>query len=183
MRKIKSLLSIALVIVMLFSLVSCEKNVEENEAKELVKNLVSESCKLNEILYGEGLPYEENTSENKYAPVSIDAEYKTLFSLKEKIRGVFTSSYSNSLIEYIFSYTPGVYGGGTYPRYEEQGGWLVVLKDYNVREITEYDYDTIEIKKIKRKEIKATIKSTENETVEIVLIKEADGWRLDSATV
>ena len=183
MRKIKSLISLILVLVISLSFASCEKRVSEKEATELVKELVKESYELNDILYGEGLSYIETESQSKYAPVDMNERYTTLYSLKEKMKEVFSSSYANSLIEYIFSYSPGVYGGGTLPRYEEQGGWIVVLKEYEKREVTEYNYDTVKIEKIKRKEIRATIKSTENEVVEIVLVKELDGWRLDSATV
>ena len=59
---------------------------------------------------------------------------------------------------------------------------MTVYRDYRVRDITEYDYSTIEIKKIKRKEIKATVVSTENEVVDVVLVLERNGWRLDSVT-
>ena len=183
MKFIKSLISIILISVMSLSLVSCEKKVEENEAIELVKNLVSESYDLNEILYGKGLSYTDTNTEDKYAPVNLDEKYLTLFSLKEKMRQVYSSSYATSLIDYLFTYHPGVYGEGIFPRYDERGGYIVVLKDYEADDITEYNYDTIEIKKIKRKEIRATVMSTDNESVEIVLVKELDGWRLDTATV
>lgn len=183
MKSLKSLIAVILIAVISLSLVSCEKKVDENEAKELVKNLVSESYDLNEILYGEGLSYLEYESQDKYAPVEPNEKYLTLFSLKEKMREVYSSSYATSLIDYLFTYHPPVYGEGIFPRYEERGGYIVVLKDYEPKDITEYNYDTIEIKRIKRKEIKATVMSTENEAVEIVLVKESDGWRLDSATL
>ena len=60
---------------------------------------------------------------------------------------------------------------------------LTVMRDYSAREITQYDYSTIKIEKCKKNKIVATILSTENEVVEIYLIKELNGWRLDSATV
>ena len=183
MRKIKSLLSLLLVIVMIFSLVSCEKKVEEKDALELVKNLVAESYELNEVLYGKGLTYLEVQDNDKYAPVDPNEKYLTVFSLKEKMREVYSSSYATSLINYLFTYHSGVYGEGIFPRYYERGGYIVVLKDYEAKDITEYNYDTVKIEKIKRKEIKATIMSVDNETVEIMLVKEVNGWRLDSPTV
>ena len=187
MRKIKSLLSLAMVIVMLFSLVSCEKKVEENEAKVLVKNLVSESCKLNEILYGKGMEYEKSEDgkySTIYSRVKDDAPFKTRKELEKEIKEVFTAAYANSLVSHAFTLTTGLFGENSYPRYQEGSDKvLTVMRDYQAREITQYNFDTIKIEKCRKNKIVATILSTENELVEIYLIREVNGWRLDSATV
>ena len=186
MKKFKAIISLLLICIIGLSLTSCESRVSEEEATVLVKKFIEDSCELNEIFYGKGLSYYENEDgeySSIYSPVKLDEKYITISALKERTREVFSSSYSNSIIGYVFSLTPGIYGESSKPRYSESGGYITVLRDYEVIEITEYDYDTVKIKKIKRKEIRATVMSTENEEVEIILVKERDGWRLDSATL
>ena len=186
MRKLRIIISLLLICIMTLSLVSCESKVSEEEAVSLVKKFVEDSYELNEIFYGKGLSYYESVDgeySSVYSAVKLDEKYTTSKELKDRTREVFSASYANSIIGYVFSLTPGIYGQSKQPRYSESGGYITVLRDYEVIDITEYDYDTVKIKKIKRKEIKATIMSTENEEVEIVLVLEADGWRLDSATV
>ncbi len=186
MRILKFITSLLLICIMTFTLTSCDSKVSEEEAISLVKRFVEDSYELNDIFYGKGLSYyesEDGEYGSVYSAVKLDEKYITISALKDRTREVFSSSYANSIIGYVFSLTPGIYGQSVQPRYSESGGYITVLRDYEVIDITEYDYDTVEIKKIKRKEIRATIMSTENEVVEIILVKESNGWRLDSATV
>ena len=61
---------------------------------------------------------------------------------------------------------------------------IYVNKDYTgvADEVRQYNYDTIEITKISRRFIEATIKSTKGESVNVSLIKENGNWRLNSGT-
>lgn len=186
-RAIKILLCLVLILTFVFSLCSCDKKLSETEAKMLVEDMVKASHELNEILYGEGMRYEESlTGEyySIYSHIAMDQPYLTEHSLKVRIQEVFSASYANSIIGYTFTLTQGVVGGKNNPRYfTGSDGYLTVYRDYEKLDITDYDYTTIKIEKIKRSKIVATVTSTENEVVEVTLVKEANGWRVDSATV
>lgn len=188
MKKIFSfILCIILLVSSSFTLVSCDKKVSEIEATMIVEDLVKASYELNEIYYGKGLSYEESIDgeyDSIYSHVSMDEIYLTEDILSIRTKEVFSASYANSIIDYAFNMSLSGVGTGSYQRYiTGSDGLLTVYRDYKVMDITEYDYTTIKIEKIKRKKIIATIQSTENETVDVVIVKELNGWRLDSATV
>ena len=187
MKKIsKFLLCLIMIFTLTFPLVSCG-GMEEAEAKVLVEEIVKRSETLNDILYGKGMEYEESEDgkySTIYSRIKDDAPLKTRKELEKEIKEVFTAAYANSLVSHAFALTPGLFGDNSYPRYQEGSDKvLTVMRDYEAREITQYDYSTIKIEKCKKNKIVATILSTENEIVEIYLIKEVNGWRLDSATV
>ena len=187
MKKLtKILLCLIMIFTLTFPLISCG-GMEEADAKALVTEIVKRSVNLNEILYGKGMEYEESADGNYstiYSRVKDTAPFKTRKELEKEIKEVFTAAYANSLVSHAFTLTTGLFGENSYPRYQEGSDKvLTVMRDYSAREITQYDYSTIKIEKCKKNKIVATILSTENEVVEIYLIKELNGWRLDSATV
>ena len=61
---------------------------------------------------------------------------------------------------------------------------IYVNKDYVpvVDKVATYRYDNIEITKISKRFIEANIYTSDNELVEVTLIKENNEWRLDSIT-
>lgn len=187
MKKIsKILLCLIMIFTLTFPLVSCG-GMEEAEAKVLVEEIVKRSVTLNDILYGKGMEYEESEDgkySTIYSRVKDSAPFKTKKELEKEIKEVFTAAYANSLVSHAFTLTTGLFGDNSYPRYQEGSDKvLTVMRDYEAREITQYNFDTIKIEKCRKNKIIATILSTENELVEIYLIKEVNGWRLDSATV
>ncbi len=188
----KKILSFILCIIILVTssgfLVSCDKKVSEAEAIMIVEDLVKASYRLNEIFYGEGLPYIEDPDgqyDSIYSPVLPEQLIVTEEILRIETKKVFTASYANSILEHAFNMSKGgVSGSGSYQRYVPMSdGYLTVMRDYKVIDITEYDYTSINIEKIKRKKIYANITSNKGVLVEIVILKEENGWRLDSATV
>jgi len=189
MKKIiKAFICVLLVSLICLSLTSCGEKVSEAEATTIVEDLEKASCELNDIYYGKGLDYEKSPDgeyDSIYSHVSMDEIYVTEEILSLRTKEIFSASYANSIIEYAFNMSVGVVGGsGSYQRYiTGSDGFLTVYRDYKVMEITEYDFKTVKIEKIKRRKITATINSTENEEVEVIIVKEANGWRLDSATV
>jgi len=187
MKKLaKILLCLIMITALTLPLTSCG-GVSDEEAAVIVKELVERSCVLNEVLYGKGMEYEKSADgiySGIYSRVTDDAPFKTRKELEREIKAVFTASYANSLISHAFKLTTGIYGGVSYPRYQEgSDDILTVLRDYEAREITQYNFDTLVIEKATKNKIRATVLSTENELVEIYVIKEIEGWRLDSATV
>lgn len=188
----KKIISFILVVILLItsslSLVSCEKKVSETEAIMIVEDLVKASYYLNEIFYGKGLPYIEDPDgvyDSIYSPVLPEQLIVTEEILRLETKKVFTASYANSILEHALNMSKGgLSGSGSYQRYVPMSdGYLTVMRDYDVIDITEYDYTSINIEKIKRKKIYANITSNKGVLVEVVVIKEENGWRLDSATV
>ena len=175
-----------MILTLSFPLISCG-GMEDSEAKAIVKELVEKSTVINEVLYGKGMDYEKSLDgkyQTMYSRVTDDAPFKTRKDLEKEIKSIFTASYANSLINHSFTLTVGIYGNSSYPRYQEGSDEvLTVMRDYEAREITVYNFDTIVIEKATKNKIVATIMSTENEKVYVYLINELDGWRLDSATV
>ena len=133
-----------------FPLVSCG-GMEEAEAKVLVEEIVKRSVTLNDILYGKGMEYEKSPDGNYltiYTRVKDSAPFKTKKELEKEIKEVFTAAYANSLVSHAFTLTPGLFGDNSYPRYQEGSDKvLTVMRDYEAREITQYDYSTIKIEK------------------------------------
>ncbi|MBQ9743932.1 MAG: hypothetical protein IJW19_02295 [Clostridia bacterium] len=184
-RIIFIILAIALIVGAVMLIIEFTTRPEEEEAIVIVEELVKSSCELNEIYYGKGLKYNDSmVYQSVYRQVDLNEKYKTVDILSARTKEVFTASYSNSLIQYYLNPSVGGTGGLTKSRYiEDSTGLLAVYKDYKAIEITQYNYDTIKIESIRSKRIIATVMSTEGEEVEVIIRKESNGWRLDSATV
>lgn len=187
---------VAIILTLLFVLgafCSCAR-IDDDGAKTLVADLMTRAYVLNEIYYGEGLPYNEDEHyQGNYYYVTEDAKYRIRNDLLVETKAVFSPSMADEIIKIYFSGTQSL-GVPIYARYMVgETGYLVVDKDYknSVPRVYQYDTSTIEIKKIKRNEIKATIKAIipEGDTtapfsIEVVLTysKDLDGWRIDSPT-
>ena len=63
-------------------------------------------------------------------------------------------------------------------------GLIYVNKNYEalIEQVRTYNFENIEITKISRRFVEANIFTTDNEKVKVVLVKENNEWRLDSAT-
>ena len=186
-RAFSIMVSFILIASMAMSMTGCKK-VSEEEAINLVKSLVSRSYNLNVVYYGEGLKYKESGNPNQiYLPVQENEIYVLRSVLIKDTYEVFSETLALSIVDMAFG---GAEGGtsasSVQSRYMVEGDddWLLVNKDYKSvkKEITKYNYDTIEITKISRRFIEANIKSTKGENVEVVLIKQGESWRLDSIT-
>lgn len=202
MKKFKRILSfalMALLVVLTFSATGCGKKLTEQEAQLKIKELVDASYELNEIVYGEGLSYYDrvDTQSSLYAPVRDDERYKSIEEIKLAIRRVFSKSYSNILEATAFEGQDGAgFGYHSQPRYIEQNGELMVLKDfydvdfdsdkygeYEGVKVQKYNTDEIEIIKISKRFVEGKIKSEDAKTtITVTLILEDGEWRLDSPT-
>ncbi|MBE6673909.1 MAG: hypothetical protein E7596_02245 [Ruminococcaceae bacterium] len=183
----KATISFILIAIMAIGMVGCEKPSDE-EAVSLVKDLVSRSYELNVIYYGEGLKYKDSGNPNDIYMVVFEQEKYILKSqLTKATREVFSESFATSIIDMSFNgIQSSINQNSVQPRYMTQidDDLLFVNRTYEpvVDKIAEYNYDTIEILKISRRFIEAEIKTTTGELVTVILIKEDNGWRLDSGT-
>ena len=195
MKKIfTSVAAIILIAAMAIGLVGCGP--EENEAKEIVKDLVSRSLELNDIYFGKkGLEYIDSGNPNDiYMRVKETEKYILKSKLIEATYSVFAESYATSIISMAFSGSKSETGkDSVQSRYMVMGDddWLYINKDYGYvyEEGTVYDFSTIEITYTSSNLIEANIcgeYKTENgykdTVVTVSLICENDQWRLNSAT-
>ena len=186
-RILRIFLACVLIATTAISTVGCGK-VKENEAISLVKDLVSRSYELNVIYYGEGLSYKDSGNPNDiYMPVNENEKYVLRSALIKETYNVFSETYALSLVNMSFNGVASeINQNAIQSRYMVRGDddWLYVNKNYEsvVDEVAEYNYDTIEITKISKRFIEATIKTTKGSSVDVVLIKEDGEWRLDSVT-
>lgn len=176
----------------------------EEEAKEYIEKLVSDSYEINVIVFGEGLPYfEERDPDNPlYAPVIETGKYNNINDIKLAIRKVYSKEYAQSIEKIAFNGAEsGIDGTMLFPRYiENQAGELLILVDdiildyesgelgkYEGMTIQKYDPSTVEITKISNRFVDANVTSYDKTTtITITLIRqEVNGeyqWRLNSST-
>ena len=187
--KIKKIISIILLAILCFSFFGCSINQNSKKtivAKAIFNSLVSSSYELNVIFFGEGLQHHEAEEGEFYAPVISSEKYNSRKELESATAEIFSSSYTESIIDIAFFGTQGgISGTVNFARYIEYNDCLTARVDYEPIEIAEYDFSTTEITKISNKFIQGKIMTTnfeKNEYVEITLINEDNGWRIDSAT-
>ena len=124
MKKIISLLLISSLLTI--SLVSCaEKNREYDKEVVLAaaRELIEDSKELNEIYWGKGISYVEDLNYSSgyyYMANPVDCKrygFETIEELKEKTRGVFSSSYCDSIFNSLLTSNIGETSINSYARY------------------------------------------------------------------
>ena len=167
----------------------CKINQNSERARAatvILNNLVAQSYELNVIFFGEGLDHHEAEGDNEYALVKSSEKYQTKKELEEKTREIFSSDYSDQIMEIAFQgFAGAVDNTASFSRYIETAEGLTIRTSYEPITVAEYDFSTTEITKISKKFIQGKIMTTnfeKNEYVEITLINENGEWRIDSAT-
>jgi len=190
---LKAIKAVALTVVlgaaMLFT--SCAgKGPELEEIKGRVEELVSASCELNAIYYGEGLPViTESYTGTDYYFVDVEkSDYDSMDSLKEATSAVYTSDYCEGIFETMFV---GISNdiGAILPRFTEGDGG-VLMQDKYLKNILpgdrEFLFDTMTIEKSSKNRvtvrISATLDGEKDEDAVIELRLEKGVWLLDSPT-
>jgi hypothetical protein len=184
----KRLTLIALSVLLLSSVVllpSCKRQSDE-EAYAIACDLLERSYNLNVAYYGEGLAYDEDELvEGSYYHVSMDAPFTRRSDLINETKAVFSERIASDLVDVYIDGTASL-GVVLYARYiTGYDGYLTVRKDYDniLDEVEKYDASTLEIKKNNRREIRATVQNVDKTAeIEVVLVYEANGWRVDSPT-
>ncbi len=175
-----------LTVLMAVGTVGC-KAVDDKTAVSIVNMLVEQSYELNVIYFGDGLDKQEAENENDlYVPVAGSSNYTSKVELVRRTKEIFSQSYSASIIKTAFEGEMGAIGStAVYARYIEFEDYLSVRRDIEGIEVAKYDFTTTEILKNSKRFIIAKIKTTDTDApqfVEITLINEENGWRIDSAT-
>lgn len=187
MKKFLKVISLTMLAILILASIGGCKDVDDKTAISIVNNLVQQSYELNVIYFGEGMePQEPENESDLYIPVAGSSNYTSYLALSERTRQIFSEAYSNDMISLAFDGEAGAIGStAVYARYIEYEGYLSVRKDIEGIEVAKYDFTTTEIIKNSKKFIIAKIKTIDKDKpqyVEITLINEENGWRIDSAT-
>ena len=198
----KKIISFAAVILLLFSLISCdekEKNREynETEVKAAAELLIKESAPLNDVFWGAGIEYEEdfNYKNGFYYPAKTESVEKlgisTLDGLKKKTEAVFSKGYCDSIYKTVFT----SYGDEDdllgYARYYQGIDRIMVYSKANVllADKVEYHYGTLSVLGSEEKTVFVTISVTvtrgeksQTQIIKVGLLEEESGWRIDTPT-
>lgn len=177
----------------------------DEEIRQIYRDLVQQSYELNDIYYGDGLPFvisesimayltgvQEGTEGFRvsYMPVSEESPYK----YEADIRAATAEVFSDSMCSYL--YAVGFEGMSTnedetvaFARYIEQDGVLTVRIDLAEEALPmgrTYDFDAMTVIADEASVIRASFPSyidgEKSVDVKITIVKTANGWRLDSPT-
>lgn len=203
----KKIISIALALICILTLISCgDREYDENEVKAAAADLIAASAVLNEIYWGDGLPYSEDksTSDGVYYEALYyyhhNLGFDNIDELKAETARVFSNGYCANIYSTLLN---GIQDGDKaiilsryYQRYSAADGKtpeaIMVNSSWEKLLVGEVEYDLESIKVIGSEEetvyvtlnATAKLKDYEPQTreIRISLIEEEDGWRLDSPT-
>jgi len=164
----------------------------EEEIREFATALVEKSYAINEIYFGEGLPYDDSAftgevTEFTYLSVPADCPYQTEADLKAATEEVYSDAYSAYLYEIFLTGYSDEDAGTIYARYIENYGVLTVSVSYEGMTLARtYDFDTMEVVSADSKYVTVTVDSLvdgkPDVNVQLQFVNEGDGYRLDSPT-
>lgn len=207
MKHLSKILAIVLVIASILSFSSCGKKISKEEAISYAKELISASYEVNEIYFGNGLPYDEEYSylieyheaEDSdvevpiYIPISKTSKYKTIQELKDLASKVYSKDYC----EYLYTLAFEGFASedqAVYSKYMDSDEFLSLTVKYEkhpiMEEQTNFDLNNITVNKILDNKVYLTVAANENgikQNIKITLVKEYDSemnaiWRLDTPT-
>lgn len=188
------------------SAVSCGYDYTDEEVIKAAKKLIKGSYEINDIYFGKGLPISEEDSEAaikfaeenglslenvQFLPVTEDSPYFTVEDIKKATKKIYSQSYCDYLYKMAFEgYSTEDGYAAVYAKYlEDESGTLTVRIDLAKNELPArtYDLDTIKVDSKKETEVIITVVSyldgeKEDKPISLTLVKEEDGWRLDSPT-
>ena len=206
---IKKVVSLTLVVIIaLFSLISCEKDREydEQEVLSAANTLIKKSELINEMFYGKGLAFiddKNNANGNYYMADPVSQEMfgvQTVDDMKALVREAFSVDYSNLVINTTLSSVSDDSGIQGLARYYQKTNALddtpeciMVLNDDErimLKDSVKYHYDTLAVIGSEGEHVKVKIAVTvtnsdnksQEKTLEIKLIEESGEWRIDSPT-
>ena len=196
MKKIIAALLSALLLVGMLSGCGEEKlKITEEEAFEVLSDLVPKSYEINEMFFGKGLPHDDETVSDKTKYVPVDASksaHLSIRTMKIAAEQVYSRNYLDSIYVIMFVGTEstesdGLLDNDTSPRYKEISDELCIdvsFKPYNILgkltvvsvSVKKCALDYVEIDAICKDEGGAEINKTFYHTVENGI------WLLDGPT-
>ena len=203
-NKLISLLLIAVTLVSLFTLSSCNRRFDKAEVIEATKILLKDAEMLNIVYYGSGIEYFDDDEVKGYYhkanPNHLEnLGFSTIDELKRLTEKTFSKEYSSLLYTTILSPmsddTSLVSAARYYQVYDEETGeasYIMVYSKFNLmlKDSIEYDYSSLKATGSKKEKVFVTVEATvtredgksQKTTITITLIEEEDGWKIDNPT-
>lgn len=200
MKKISIFLSLIFIVL---SLTACGSPPEADEIRPVAEALIEASYEINDIFFGEGLPAIERDSEfaienhvyymdeeGNYDYIAEDCPYQTTDQIKAAAEQVYSADYLASLYETMFVGVADEHAGMLYARYldTDEGLKKSNIHASMIEAKRVYDYDSMTIVKPSNNRFVNVEFDTHLEgeseimRVRLTLVKEENGWRLDSPT-
>ena len=203
MKKIITLiLSLSLIFSLSINLSSCDRDYDETEVSAAAISLIEKSMFLNDIYWGKGIPYIQNSS-NQYCEADWSALYylgfETIDELKKITEEVFSKKYCSNIYSSAFPIDkddPNFQFSRYYQKYEDEFQTIpvcimVYTKFENMLpDKVEYLYDTLTVTHSEgdvvyvKVQAKVTRDDGNSQIVENVigLIEEENGWKINTPT-
>lgn len=203
----KKTVLLLIILSLVFSLFSCgDREYDEAEVRAAAETLIKSSEKLNEIFWGKGIEYVEdtNTSNGYYYEASYLAlkEYGffTLAELEELTRATFSEKFADTAMKTTTSSISDETGVQILARYYQKYSDVKMTKPECImvyskaipllKDTVVYDYSSITVTHSEKEKVFVNINCTvtasdgrvQEKTLEISLIEEEAGWRLASPT-
>lgn len=197
----KRITAILLTAVLLLTLASCGgSGMSEDEILNIYRDLIEASYVLNDVYYGDGLPYAEDpetmaslagtSSRFSYMPVDKSAPYQSEAEIREATEAVFTKTMCDHLFTLAFEgMSTDSEETVSFARYIEQDGILTVRVDLAEDALPmgrTFDFDNMTVIADEGSVIRASFPSyvdgEKSVDVKITIVNTANGWRLDSPT-
>ena len=201
----KRIISVILITVLsLLTFVSCgDKKYDEENVKNVARELISSSVVLNDIFWGKGLPYtvDRDTADGSYYEADFAYHKELGFETLDELMTIAGKTFSKEQCSVIESTVLSSINVGdetmNLSRYYQKvlDGKPVCIM---VNSLTEnliigeavYDLDSIEVIGSEKDTVFVTVKATitykdyepQIRTVRVALVEEDAGWRIDSPT-
>lgn len=200
MKKITTLLALLLIVL---SLTSCGNPPDAAELRPVAESLIEASHAINDIFFGEGLPAIERDSQfaidnhvyymdehGNYDYITEDCPYQTTDQIKAAAEQVYSDEYLTSIYETMFIGVADEHAGMLYARYldTDEGLKKSNIHESMIKARRVYDYDSMTVvkpsnDKFVNLEFDTHLEGESEVTrVRLTLVREDDGWRLDSPT-
>ena len=197
----KKIISILLLAVFVISLASCgeeDREYDENTVREAALSLIENSKEVNLVFFGTGIRYDtENISfiNGAYYPADVlhlsSLGFTTLDELKSKTKAVYTDTVCDIIFETkLSSLEDEGYVLDLARYYENEDGHIMVYTEAQpaYENEIEYLYDTLKVIGSKGQLIYVEIdmlltnadRKEQRITAELALLEESDGFRLDT---
>lgn len=202
----KKIISAVMILSLFILLCSCNRKYDEQTVKAEAQRLILASENLNEIFWGKGIEYidDTNTANGNYREASYSALKKlgftTIAELEALTRATFSESYADSILRTTISsisdedgiqHLARYYQKYTDETYSEPECIMVYTATKPLLlDKVEYFYDSIRVTHSKKETVFVEIDckvvredgKTQNKTLEIGFLEEENGWRISTPT-
>ena len=175
---LKSKIFLIICCVTALALCSCGGNMTDESVRVELERLLPLSYEMNEIFWGEGLPYEESDSRDRFLPVTEDCGYSSTEEILNKASEIFSEEYMLTIKDAIFTDSDDID-----PRYLDINGVLradTANKGFDIQ--GNIVIETAVIKKQNKGMVVVSAEYANGGKTEITLILQDGKWFLNSPT-